>query len=80
MPDQSEADARTGAVNVTTRHTYPAAAITPARATCSPGLASIRAEWDRLAALVQMNQATPVQRRRFAQLSKELGRTLEVRS
>lgn len=67
-------------MNTITRHTYPAAAITPARATCSPGLASIRAEWDRLAALVQMNQATPVQRRRLEHLCVQLNRKIEVRS
>lgn len=67
-------------MNTITRHTYPAAAITPARANCSPGLASIRAEWDRLAMLVQSSQATPVQRRRFEHLCVQLNRTLEVRS
>lgn len=67
-------------MNITTRHTYPARVVAPVTSNDSMKNAGMRGEWDRLAALVQASQATPVQRRRFAYLSTELGRTLKVRS
>lgn len=62
-------------MNTITRHAYRAPPAVASPAFSSIRLTTLRAEYDRLAALVQANQATRVQRRRAEVLRVELGIT-----